>query len=70
MSFPVAEKFTSINGESIRAGEPAVFIGSATSEKSIDFILCDKDLMGLPRKPFPCLERDSISLVSRRATVV
>ena len=26
MSFPVVEKFASINGESIRAGEPAVFI--------------------------------------------
>ena len=26
MIFPVAEKFVSINGESIRAGEPAVFI--------------------------------------------
>ena len=26
MSFPTAEKFTSINGEGIRAGEPAVFI--------------------------------------------
>lgn len=26
MSFPVVEKFVSINGESIRAGEPAVFI--------------------------------------------
>ena len=26
MSFPVAEKFVSINGESVRAGEPAVFI--------------------------------------------
>ena len=26
MSFPVAEKFVSINGESICAGEPAVFV--------------------------------------------
>ena len=26
MSFPVVEKFVSINGESICAGEPAVFI--------------------------------------------
>ena len=26
MIFPVAEKFISINGESVRAGEPAVFI--------------------------------------------
>ena len=26
MMFPVAERFVSINGESTRAGEPAVFV--------------------------------------------
>ncbi|MBR4361261.1 MAG: putative 7-carboxy-7-deazaguanine synthase QueE [Ruminococcus sp.] len=59
MSFPVAEKFTSINGESIRAGEPAVFIRFRGCNLSCGY--CDTKWANKPDCPAEMLTAEELA---------
>ena len=58
MIFPVAEKFVSINGESIRAGEPAVFIRFRGCNLSCSY--CDTKWAGTQECPAEMLTTDQL----------
>lgn len=59
MIFPVAEKFISINGESIRAGEPAVFIRFRGCNLRCGY--CDTKWANSPDCPAEMLSTEELS---------
>ena len=59
MTFPVAEKFVSINGESIRAGEPAVFIRFRGCDLCCSY--CDTRWANSPDAPAETLTSEELT---------
>ncbi|MBQ1464396.1 MAG: putative 7-carboxy-7-deazaguanine synthase QueE [Ruminococcus sp.] len=59
MSLPVAEKFVSINGESTRAGEPAVFVRFRGCNLSCTY--CDTRWANSPNGPAVMMTADEIT---------
>ena len=59
MSFPVAEKFVSINGESVRAGEVAAFIRFRGCNLSCSF--CDTKWANQPDCPSEWMSADELT---------
>ena len=59
MSFPVVEKFVSINGESVRAGEPAVFIRFRGCNLNCTY--CDTSWANTSKAPAQMMEADEIA---------
>ena len=59
MSFAVAEKFVSINGESIRAGEPAVFIRFAGCNLNCSY--CDTKWANCSDTPVTMMSAEEIT---------